>query len=71
MIELDDRFNAGITNRVIERLRGLFYGIYLIIDGRLRPLADLDPLILTKIGLNFIFIPHENEAHVLSNFPRA
>jgi FkbM family methyltransferase len=68
MIELDDRFNAGIIDRVVERLRGLFYGIYLIFDGQLRPLADLDPLIHSKIGLNFIFIPREDEARIRSNF---
>jgi FkbM family methyltransferase len=53
MIELDDRFNPGIINRVRERLKNFQYSGYRFFNGSLRRLDDSGP----DENHNFIFIP--------------
>ncbi|MGA8614676.1 MAG: FkbM family methyltransferase [Xanthobacteraceae bacterium] len=53
MIELDDRFNPGIINRVSERLKSFQYSGYRFFDGGLHRLDDSG----RDENHNFIFIP--------------
>ena len=71
MIELYERFNAGIISRVTSRLSNLRYGAYRLVDGSLRPLADFRPQAHSNTGYNFIFVPHEAKSRVLINFRAA
>jgi FkbM family methyltransferase len=67
MIELDNRFNPGITHRVMERLAKLHYAAYRFSDGRLRAVVDKDP-VHSDSGVNFIFVPDEAKPRVMSHF---
>ncbi len=53
MIELDDRFNPGIINRVSERLKNFQYSGYRFFAGSLHRLNNPGP----DESHNFIFIP--------------
>jgi FkbM family methyltransferase len=59
MIELDDRFNPGIIERVSGRLKGLQYSGYRLFDGCLHRLDDAAPKRQSEAGHNFIFLPDD------------
>jgi FkbM family methyltransferase len=71
MIELDDRFNPGIVERVTKRLSDPGYTAYFLLGNRLLPTSDFAPRNLSDIKSNFIFVPNEAKARILSHFRAA
>ncbi len=67
MIELEDRHNPGIINRVTDRLSRSNYAIYFLSEGRLRPFAEFNRHHHQDIN-NFIFVPKESVPGGLTRF---